>query len=163
MKNTLKLAVVGAAMFAALSAQAATGRLFGYSVTQGSPGGGGIGAMMQADGNLFRVKNGEFPKIDWTVSGGQLGNPTFVHNMSVTIRGSKLGTSAIGLWMFDYVALRWVYINTVSLPNVGLANTTINVTNTPSRFVNFQGRFQLRFISTGPVTMIVDRIGVTTS
>lgn len=163
MKNTLKLAVIGAVMFAALTTQAATGRVTAFSVTQGHPSGGGVTAMQVADGNVFRVASGSFPKIDWTAAGGDLGNPTFVHNMSVTIRGAKLGTSAIAMWMYDFISSRWVFVSTVNLPGVGLASTAIPVTNVPSRFVAFGGHFRMRFISTGPVTMIVDKISVTTS
>lgn len=164
MKNTLKFAVVAATMLATLVAQAATGRILGYRVERGANGGGGVAAMTQADGNLHRVwSTNEHPKIDWHVIVGELGNPTLVRNMVVTVRGSKLGTSNLGLWMYDYVAFKWVYVSTVPLPNVGLANTSINVTSVPSRFVQFNGQCKLRFISTGPVTMIVDRISVTTS
>ena len=164
MKNTLKLAVIAATMLATLVAQAATGRILGYRVESGANGGGGVSAMSQADGNLHRVwSTTQNPKIDWTVIAGELGNPTFVHNMTVTVRGAKLGTSNLGLWMYDYVARRWIYISSFSLPNVGLANTSINVTNVPSRFVQFNGQCKLRFISTGPVEMIVDRISVNTN
>ncbi len=164
MKNTLKLAVVGAAMLATLIAQAATGRVLGYRVNRGANGGGGVAAMRLADGNLHRVwSDSANPKIDWEVIVGELGNPALVHNMTVTVRGSKLGTAAIGLWMYDYVAFKWVYVSTVALPNVGLANTAIQVTNLPHRFIQFNGQCKLRFISTGPVTMIVDQFRVTTS
>lgn len=164
MKNTIKFAVIAATMLATLVAQAATGRILGYRVDAGANGGGGVSAMTQADGNLHRVwTNTGDRKIDWTVIAGELGNPTFVHNMVVTVRGAKLGTSTLGLWMYDYVARKWVYVSSFSLPNVGLGNTSINVTNVPSRFVQFNGQCKLRFISTGPVEMIVDKISVTTS
>ena len=164
MKNTLKLAVIAATMLATLVAQAATGRILGYRVETGANGGGGVAAMTQADGNLHRVwTSGQDRRIDWHVIVGDLGNPSFVHNMVVTVRGAKLGASNFGLWMYDYVARRWVYVSAFSLPSVGLANTSINVTNVASRFVQFNGQCKVRFISTGPVEMIVDRISVTTS
>lgn len=164
MKNTLKFAVIAAAILATLIAQAATSRIIGYRAQAGANGGGGVAAMNLADGNLHRVwSTNDFPKIDWTAIGGELGNPARINNMVVTVRGSKLGNSAIGLWMYDYVAFRWVYVSNVTLPSVGLANTSINVTNVPSRFVQFNGQFKLRFISTGPITMIVDQLRVTTS
>lgn len=164
MKNTLKLIVISATMLATLVVQAATGRILGYRVDAGDNGGGGVSAMTQTDGNFHRVwSTNQDPKIDWTVIAGQLGNPAFVHSMAITMRGSKLGTSTLGLWMYDYVARRWSYISAFSFPSVGLGTTSINVTNVPSRFVQFNGQCKMRFISTGPVEMILDRISVTTS
>ena len=151
-------------MLATLVAQAATGRILGYRVEKGANGGGGVSAMTQADGNLHRFwTNSTDPRIDWHVIVGDLGNPTFVRSMTITVRGAKLGTSNIGMWIYDFVARKWVYGSAVSLPSVGLANTSMTLTNVPSRFVQFNGQCKIRFISTGPVEMIVDKITVTTS
>jgi hypothetical protein len=160
MKSTLKLSLIAAAVLASLCAQAEVGRITGLQVFRGHTPSDEIGLLRFADNNFFRINSMPGQEFDFQVPGNGLGNPHSVNRLDVSVLGSRTGTGPIGLWMYDWVAARWRFMTTVTLPTIGLGTYTYHVTPVPERFVSSQGTFALRFITRSNCTMIVDRIRV---
>ncbi|MBX7135448.1 MAG: hypothetical protein K1X67_22500 [Fimbriimonadaceae bacterium] len=162
MKSTLKTSLLAAVALATLCAHAEVGRITGLQVYRGSTPSDSINLLRFADNNLFRINSMPGQHFDFVVPGNGLGNPSFVRSFHVSVLGSRIGSGPIALWMYDWVAARWVYATTVTLPTVGLGTFTYRATPVPQRFVSAQGGFGLRFITRSVTTMIVDRISVVT-
>ena len=160
MKSTLKLSLICVAALAALCAQAEVGRITGLQVYRGSTPSDNINLLRYADNNLFRINSMPGQEFNFVVPGNGLGNPNSVRRLDVSVLGSRVGSGPIALWMYDWVAARWVYATTVNLPTIGLGTFTYRATPVPQRFVSSQGGFALRFITRSVTTMIVDRIRV---
>lgn len=160
MKTILKLSLICAAALATLCARAEVGHITGLQVFRGSTPSDNINLLRYADNNLFRINSMPGQQFDFVVPGNGLGNPRSVRWLDVSILGSRIGTGPIALWMYDWVAARWVYATTVTLPTIGLGTFTYRTTPVPQRFVSSQGGFALRFITRSVTTMIVDRIRV---
>lgn len=158
MTHTLKLSVVVALALSALSAQALTGIIFKVDIHKGKET-GGVRELRGNDSRFFRITNqiASPYHFDWSCSFYGLQNPTNVSHLEISVIGSRLKSSPIKMYLFDYIAERWTDVASVELPTLGSDEYVLRIRKAPERFVSSNGRATMRFTSTLQ-TMIVDQI-----
>lgn len=158
MTNTLKLSIVASLALSAFSAQAFTGIVFNVEAHKGKET-GGVRELRNNDSRFFRITNQVASpyNLDWSCSFYGLQNPTNVSHLEISVIGSRLKSSPIKMYLYDYIALRWTDVASVELPNIGSDEFVLRIRKAPERFVSPNGRATMRFISTLQ-TMIIDQV-----